>query len=102
MLRPVESREQSAMIRGIRVAVSRSTLLAKEGEMIGVSLLFIMQIAGQASSASDAASLVEQLGSARYADREDAARTLQVLGKEAIPALVAGRSSNDMEIRTRV
>ena len=59
--------------------------------MIGVSLLLIMQIAGQASSASDAASLVEQLGSARYADREDAARTLQVLGKEAIPALVAGR-----------
>jgi hypothetical protein len=69
--------------------------------MIGVSLLFIMQIAGQVSSTSDAASLVEQLGSVRYADREDAARTLQVLGKEAIPALVAGRSSNDMEIRTR-
>ncbi len=69
--------------------------------MIGVSLLFIMQIAALVSSANDAASLVEQLGSARYADREDAARTLQVLGKEAIPALVAGRSSNDMEIRTR-
>jgi hypothetical protein len=89
------------MIRGIPVAISRSTLLAKEGEMIGVSLLFIMQIAGQVSSTGDAASLVEQLGSVHYADREDAARTLQVLGKEAIPALVAGRSSNDMEIRTR-
>jgi hypothetical protein len=101
MLGPVESREQSAMIRSIPVAVSRSTLLAKEGEMIGVSLLFIMQIAGQVNSTSDTASLVEQLGSVRYADREDAARTLQVLGKEAIPALVAGRSSNDMEIRTR-
>lgn len=69
--------------------------------MIGVSLLLILQFAGQASSASDATSLVEQLGSARYADREDAARRLQVLGKEAIPSLLAGRSSNDMEIRTR-
>jgi hypothetical protein len=69
--------------------------------MIGVSLLFIVQLAGQASSAGAVSGLVEQLGSARYADREDAARTLQMLGKDAIPALMAGRSSSDMEVRTR-
>jgi hypothetical protein len=45
--------------------------------------------------------LIDQLGSVRYADREAAARALERLGKEALPALHLGSDSRDMEIRTR-
>jgi hypothetical protein len=45
--------------------------------------------------------LLEQLGAARYAEREAAAKALECLGRQAIPLLQDARESRDMEIRTR-
>jgi hypothetical protein len=48
-----------------------------------------------------AAKLVQQLGAARFAAREEAARELLQMRGTALPAVVAGTRSNDEEIRTR-
>jgi hypothetical protein len=47
------------------------------------------------------ASLVEQLGSARYSDRETAAAALQRIGRPALASLRNARASRDPEVRTR-
>ena len=49
----------------------------------------------------DPASLVDQLGSSRYAVRVSAEGELARLGRAALPALRAARNSKDAEIRTR-
>src|SRR5688572_16695 len=48
-----------------------------------------------------AAALVKQLGHARYAVREAAARRLVEMGEAAVPALRGGTKSQDEEVRTR-
>lgn len=50
---------------------------------------------------SDVSSLVDRLGSPRYADREAAASALEKLGADALPALREALDSRDPEIRTR-
>jgi hypothetical protein len=69
--------------------------------MIGASLLLALQLVAQSSASANPQVLLEQLGAARYADREAAARALESLGREAIPVLQNARESRDMEIRTR-
>ena len=51
--------------------------------------------------APDPSALVEQLGSARYVERERAASGLLELGAGALPALRGARSARDAEVRTR-
>jgi hypothetical protein len=58
-------------------------------------------LAAALGSPNDAASLVAGLGSPRYADREAAARALQALGRDALPALRAARDTRDAEVRVR-
>ncbi len=41
----------------------------------------------------DPASLVEQLGASRFADREQASRALEALGRDALPRLREARNS---------
>jgi len=48
-----------------------------------------------------AAKLVRQLGDARFAAREEAARQLLQMRGPALPAVVAGTRSDDEEVRTR-
>ena len=67
---------------------------------MAVSLLLVLQLVAQSPSANPQG-LLEQLGSTRYAEREAAARSLEKLGREAIPVLQLGRDSRDLEIRTR-
>jgi hypothetical protein len=50
---------------------------------------------------ADAERLVQQLGSAKHADREAAAKTLDALGPAALPALREGAKNTDPEIRRR-
>ncbi|HEY1377960.1 MAG TPA: HEAT repeat domain-containing protein [Gemmataceae bacterium] len=50
---------------------------------------------------TDADRLVQQLGAARHADREAAARALDALGPAALPALREGVKSSDPEVRRR-
>ncbi len=69
--------------------------------MIGASLLLVLQLVAQSSASANPQILLEQLGAARYADREAAARALEQLGREAIPVLHNARDARDMEIRTR-
>jgi len=69
--------------------------------MIGAGLLLVLQLVAQSSASTNPQVLLEQLGAARYADREAAAKALEKLGREAIPVLQNGRESRDMEIRTR-
>ena len=69
--------------------------------MMGASLLLVLNLLAQSPTSPSPRALVEQLGAARYADREAAARALEQLGREALPALEAARNSRDMEIRTR-
>lgn len=45
--------------------------------------------------------LIRQLGSGRYVEREEAARSLEAIGREALPALYEARQDDDPEIRAR-
>ena len=69
--------------------------------MLAVKLFLAVQLLSQTASTSDPTNLVDQLGSARYADREAAAKALEQLGREAVPALQLGRGSRDLEVRSR-
>jgi hypothetical protein len=51
--------------------------------------------------ADEPAALAERLGAARYPEREAAARALEALGRDALPALRAARRSEDPEVRAR-
>jgi hypothetical protein len=68
------------------------------GELI---LLTALAQAPSASASREAAALIEQLGSARYADREAAAAALERIGRPALAPLRAARDSRDPEVRTR-
>lgn len=54
---------------------------------------------GLTLSADDPATLVQQLGSSRYAERQRAAEALADLGRDALPALRDARQSRDAEVR---
>lgn len=64
------------------------------------ALICGLAMTGQASA--DLNRLVEQLGAARYNEREQATRTLEAAGRDALPALRQGRNSEDPEVRQRV
>ena len=63
-------------------------------------LLVLAMLLGQAPD-RDAAELVRQLGSAKYAEREAAMAALEKLGPAALPALRAAGVSKDAEVRHR-
>ena len=65
-----------------------------------VLLAMLCQVQSTAVS-HETATLVEQLGSARYADREAAAGALERIGQPALAALRLARDSHDPEVRTR-
>lgn len=69
--------------------------------MLALNLIAVALVLSQSPPPSDPTSLVDQLGSARYADREAATRALEELGRAAMPALQAGRESRDLEVRSR-
>jgi hypothetical protein len=77
--------------------------------MIGVPLMMLALLAADGpapgpaggGAGGDAAGLVARLGAPRYADREEAAKALEALGREAIPALKAARDAADPEVRSR-
>lgn len=50
----------------------------------------------------DAADLIVRLGAARYAERQEASRALESMGRDALPALRRARDSKDPEVRSRV
>jgi hypothetical protein len=71
------------------------------GAMLGAKLLLVIMLGQMPEEPSDPASLVQRLGSGRYADREAATQALERLGRTALPALRAARDSRDLEIRNR-
>jgi hypothetical protein len=82
-------------------STSSVALDVEEGRMSRAGLLLILQLVAQAAPTGDPMSLVDELGSARYETRETAAKALEQLGREALPALELGRQARDLEIRTR-
>jgi hypothetical protein len=74
--------------------------LSGVGMMVGASLAWIVLL-GQAPAARPGTVLVDQLGAARYADRQAAAGALERLGRQALPALRTARAARDPEIRAR-
>jgi hypothetical protein len=74
-----------------------------------LALLFAAQIAVAGPKPGDqgtrefdkATALVKQLGHARFAARETAAKQLVEMGGAAVPALTTGMRSEDEEVRTR-
>jgi hypothetical protein len=63
--------------------------------------IMAMAVILDSHSSPDPASLVAQLGSSRYASRISAEGELARLGRSALPALRAARTSKDAEIRSR-
>src|SRR5262249_53823238 len=74
-------------------------VLAGGAVMFAVNFALFV-ILGQAPAA-DPAALVARLGSARYAEREEAAGLLERMGSAAIAALRDARNDHDAEVRTR-
>jgi len=71
-------------------------------------LLFSAMLAGPAAlcaadkaEAPNPTKLVDRLGSLEFAERQEATRALDDLGAQALSALKAGLSSDDMEVRRR-
>lgn len=69
--------------------------------MLGLKVLMVVMLGQVPEGRADLGGLVTQLGAPRYAQREEASRTLEDLGRPALPALRAARDSRDPEIRTR-
>lgn len=65
-----------------------------------VGLLLVM-VAVAVSAGMEPQSLISQLGSPKYADREAASVALERLGQTAFPLLKAARSDRDPEVRNR-
>ena len=65
--------------------------------LASLTMIGLLIVAGE----PDASTLVDRLGSARFADREEAARLLIEQGQLAIPALRKAQDSKDLEIRAR-
>jgi hypothetical protein len=68
--------------------------------MAGACLVPLMTLV--LALAPDAASLVARLGSGTVAEREEAARQLEAMGREALPALEAALRSPDAAVRSRI
>ncbi|QEH33739.1 hypothetical protein OJF2_22450 [Aquisphaera giovannonii] len=69
--------------------------------MAGLGLALVIGLACQVRESSDPRSLIEQLGSSRYAEREAAEEALARLGTLAVPSLKMAASSRDLEVRSR-
>ncbi|GAC1337843.1 MAG: hypothetical protein NVSMB14_04910 [Isosphaeraceae bacterium] len=69
--------------------------------MFPILLMSIMPVFFGGTPDASPSNLVVQLGSARYAERESAAKKLLELGPEALDALRDARESKDPEVRTR-
>ncbi|WP_165221474.1 hypothetical protein [Aquisphaera insulae] len=69
--------------------------------MGGAALLLALGLACQGAETPDPRTLVDRLGSPRYAEREEAEQALIRLGSRAYPALQAAVRSSDMEVRAR-
>jgi hypothetical protein len=71
--------------------------------MLSANLVFLAMMcqAPAAGASQETSVLVEQLGSARYAEREAAASALERIGRSALAALRAAHESRDPEVRTR-
>src|SRR5262249_4843072 len=78
----------------------RSPRRGRISTMVGTCLVAPMILALAVSP--DATALVARLGSGTVAEREDSARRLEAMGREALPALEAALSSPDAEVRSRV
>jgi hypothetical protein len=62
---------------------------------------FVLAAICGVSSDADIATLVSQLGSDRYVQRQEASQALEKRGREALPALRSARDSKDPEVRAR-
>ena len=69
--------------------------------MFPILLMSIMPALFGGTPDASPSNLVAQLGSARYAERESAAKKLLELGPDALNALRDARESKDAEVRTR-
>ncbi|MFO0957849.1 MAG: hypothetical protein U0800_10380 [Isosphaeraceae bacterium] len=69
--------------------------------LVGFTLLALLCADGHPDQDHEVASLVESLGSPRFAERQRATDTLLKMGDEARPALDAARSARDPEVRER-
>lgn len=69
----------------------------------GIILLLVTGLAWAESPGvnADAAALVRQLGTKKFADREDAEKKLIALGSKAIPAVRTGITNSDAEVARR-
>jgi hypothetical protein len=68
--------------------------------MVGACLVPLITLA--LALAPDVASLVARLGAGTVAEREESAKQLEAMGREALPALEAALRSPDAEVRSRV
>ncbi len=66
-----------------------------------LGLILAAALVCEAPSRPGPSTLVDRLGSASYKDRSWAEAELARLGREALPALSAGKRSNDAEVRAR-
>src|SRR4051794_34778360 len=67
-----------------------------------LAYLMLLALAGPVPGEPTPQELVAKLGSDRFAERMEAAFTLRRLGRDALPALRAGRDAEDPAVRRRV
>src|SRR4051794_5125648 len=69
--------------------------------MLGAKLILVALLGQVSGEPADLSTLLAQLGSGRFAEREAASEALERLGRLALPSLRAVRDSRDLEVRTR-
>src|SRR5262245_50123532 len=101
-------REDSPRTGGVRGATlvwgalpMRNAAVLLPLAVLAVALTDVCRAEEQKADADQIARLVTQLGSTRYADREEATRALGVLGAAALDALRQAAVGKDAEVRRR-
>src|SRR5262245_36005211 len=69
--------------------------------LFGLSIVPLLSVRADPPARDGIAHFVEQLGSARFAEREAASKALAAVGPPALPVLRAAAAGDDTEVRRR-
>ncbi|HEV3145425.1 MAG TPA: hypothetical protein VGZ47_16145 [Gemmataceae bacterium] len=86
---------------GLAVLMAAGVLLGISNSRSAADEVIVSRNSAPTKSEAEIQRLVDQMGSKRFKDREDATHELSLLGKAALPSLKQAALSPDAEVRRR-